>query len=531
MRRAILAISVLFLAAAFGAAAQEGTEIKDYRFLTGKDPFIASSNPAMLVRMGQSHLSTVELEASKSNGGLHSLSESPDAFTAGAATESVFRITDRMAFLGKLSYEYSNGKNMGAQVLMDPYYNPINFLETDPGNVGTRTKEIYGLSGGLSYSFGPRWTAGVKIDYEAGDMEKVKDPRFRSVWMDMGLSAGVSFQASEAWTLGLSFKYRSTLEQIKGGVFGTTDKQYNVSSDKGSFLGTVEQLDGDYNYISTSNYRPMSNSFYGASIQAVHSGDVTLSNELSFAMRSGYYGLKSSSTATFFEFSGFSVSYDGLCLIPAASNLHKITLSAQWSPLSNYENTFKYVTPTGQATQVEYYGQNRILDRNDISGSLSYSFIQGAGAGHPDAEYGIDINLDSRLQTTTLYPYRRESSSTRIGADIRALRNFTSGRQLFSVGGAALFHTGFGNAAKDSSLGSAASSAVVSHDSYLLRQFEFETATRAGARLEFKYSRQMSAKLSAFISLSDSFITAFKVPDSLGGRIRNCAILTLGCTF
>ena len=45
-------------------------------------------------------------------------------------------------------------------------------------------------------------------------MNKIKDPRFSNVWMDLDLNAGVRYVLSDFLTLGASLKWRNTLEQL-----------------------------------------------------------------------------------------------------------------------------------------------------------------------------------------------------------------------------------------------------------------------------------------------------------------------------
>lgn len=527
MRLRNILASICFLAIALQAYGQEAEECRDFRFRTGTDPVFFLSNPAALAAF-QGHISMAELEFRKDNGALCSLSESPDSYKGGAVTESYISISDRISFHGKLGWSYFSGDGMGAQILMDPAFNPVNFLESTDATVGRRNKETYSLMGALSYKFSDSWAAGCSIDYVSSDQTKIKDPRFSSIWMDMTVKAGASFRPSERLLLGLAAVYRSTLEQVRGGIYGTTDKQYFTYTDKGAFYGTLSELQGDLSYLSVSNYTPMKNDFYGLSLQLAAG---KFSNELEALYRSGYWGKKSSSTATFFEFSGIRAAYHGKFLSRQGENIHRISADAFYELLGNNENVFKYVTPVGQNTRVEYTSSNRILDSQQASLDLGYAYFKDTGGFLPAFSAGADVHGSASLKNVVLYPYYRNANLFTVSADAFARKNFFTGKSVFSLGLTALFRMGFGDPRQDGSYATTSGSNLISFDTYLNRQFEFDTAPTAGAGLEFAYTYVISEHIAPYIKLSDSFSSLLSEPQYLGGRIRNVALITLGCNF
>ena len=92
------------------------------------------------------------------------------------------------------------------------------------------------------------------------------------------------------------------------------------------------------------------------------------------------------------------------------------------------------------------------------------------------------------------------------------------------------FETGSGERVDDGSYSTATTKAK-SFDAYLFPQFEFQTAARAGAGITCTWSRRFSDTFSAFLKLSDDFTMLLQQPEYLGGRSRNCALITLGCDF
>lgn len=528
MRLNSLAVSVFLLCAAFPAAAEGEGGLRDFDFVKGATPGLTLSNPAALAAWG-GKISTAAVSFDKENGGLASLTQSKDSYEIGAGTESFYRISDRIVFHGRINWSYFNGKGMGGPLLLDPDYNPVNFLEIDTTTAGPKHKESYSLAGGMSYSFNDRWAAGVGFDFGCKDYTKVKDPRYTSYWTDLSINAGVSFRPSDKLLFGASVFYRNTLEQILGGKFGKTDKQHFIATDKGGYYGTVSELVEDRNHISVKSRRPMDNTFIGGSLQAVVGGCFT--NEVSFAMRDGYFGRKSTSSPLFFEFSGIEVRYDGAYLISAGSDIHRISLSAGYATLGNDENIFNYVTPTGEVTRVEYTGVNHISDRSVIDGTLGYRWYRGIDGQRPDFTLGADITFFSKAVNTQIYPFYRDHDFTRIDADIFGRKDFRKGRNIFTPELHAQGHFGSGTAKADGQYAAGTSKTLKSFDYWLGRQFEFETALRAGAAIGFTYQRVFSRNFAPYVKVMDSFMTMFADAEYLTGKTRNVATLTVGCTF
>lgn len=523
---AFILLSVL---AASVSAQEKGTADFDYKI--GINPVLGMSNPAFQSFFKEGKIAVARLQGVKEDGGLVSLEESPDAFSATAGTEAFARISDRIVFYGKLSYLNFKGQDMGGQVMMAPRFSPVNFLESDETTLGIKIKETYNLVGGLSYEFSPEWSAGVKIDYGCGDLVKRKDPRFRNSLMDLNLTAGVKWSPSEKFSLGADVIFRNLSEQVQGHVYGTTDKDYFVCCDKGGFMGSVEMLEGDYPYLPTSDRRPMKSDFIGGSVQTSFFSGAEFHNDLSFFMRDGKYGQPGSSKPIFFEYGGMEASDRFVTLVRRQSAVHRAGLSLGYSTLHNSENLFKYVTPTGKTTHVEYSGKNDIMERTDIQAEAEYTFYGKTGGYLPGIEAGIDAGFFSRSQTTTIYPSYRNSSLTQIDVQARFGENFETGSCIWSFMARAMFATGSGIAKEDGSFAPGATTSIKSFDSYLYRQFEFDTATRAGAGLELRYTKRFRSSAAAFISVSDSFTTLLADPEYLGGKTRNIACIGIGCNF
>ena len=83
MKLRSLTVFMFFLTACLSAAGQ--VQYGDFRFKVDTDPVFFVSNPAALSAF-RGHISVAEAAFSKENGGLTSLHQSPDSYTAGAST-------------------------------------------------------------------------------------------------------------------------------------------------------------------------------------------------------------------------------------------------------------------------------------------------------------------------------------------------------------------------------------------------------------------------------------------------------------
>ena len=526
MRLRLPVIFAAILCLAVPAAGQG--DLRDYSFVTGTNPYLYLSNPAGAA-FWDGGIAIAELSFDKQNGGLRDIDQSPDSWEVNLGTESYRRISNLVSFYGKLSWKDFQGKDMGGQVLMDPDYNPVNFLENKDTDIGTKQRELYTLKGQIGLSPWKKWRFGAGIDYQAGDQIKIKDPRFNNTWMDLGVSAGVFYSPSPRFSFGLSALWRNTVEQVKGGIYGTTDKQYYISTDKGGFYGTVAPLEGDLNYLPESTARPMINQWVGGAVQAVIGN--RYSGELSFAVRQGAWGNKSSTTATFFEFSGYKAGYKGLLLIPAGRSLHRAQWHLGYEKLSNNENAFRYVTPEGGNTIVDYTGQTHIMDRTVANAGIDWRWHRGVESGRPQFTLGAAADWNHMSQATSIYPFWRKQTIGQADFSLFCQKNWLRGKSIFTLDVSALGHTGYGIKKEDGSQANTTSTSLRSFDNYLDRHYEFETAPRAGGSLAFTYTFIAGKNLTPWIKVSDSYVTLLKAPEYLEGATRNTATITLGCNF
>lgn len=528
MRFRIPLVYALALCLAVPAAGQ-GT-VRDFQYRQDLNPLLGFGNAAGLASLPDEGFSAASASFSKENGALIPLNGSPDCWTAGVQTRSFRRVSDKLVFSGALSYSQFQGKGMGGQILMNPGNNPINFLEENQSTVGRKRRETYSLSGGLSWSFNEKLSAGIQIDYTAADQAKFKDPRFLNTRMDIDLAPGAMFKFSDAFSLGGNLVYKHSIEQLSAGNFGTVDRTYYILVDQGAFLGSREEFTGDIGYVSLDNIRPLTDDSYGLSLQVITGSRARFYGKLSGLWRTGYFGSRTSTSVVFCEFKGPEADFEGMLDLHSGANLHRVYLNGGMKMLTNYTNSYARKQIAGMNNVVEYHGQNRTVDKNSFAGILTYSFHKDIRGFRPDWLFLARAYAGYKSINTVIYPDFRDQSFVQAAFTLDAERNIKRQQDCFTLKVSTGFATGSGNAKTDGSY-SGGSSKAKSFDDWLYRQYEYDTAPRASFSLDFAWTILRYNKLAPYIKLSESFVTLLSEPQYLDGKTRNLAAITLGCNF
>lgn len=526
LRFPLTGILILCLAA---SAAGQG-RVLDFAQVTGANPLLSYENASLMASLGKANFSEARVSFAKENGDLIPLEGSPDSWNLNVLTQSFRRVSDRLVFSGKVGYSFFRGNGMGGQVLMNPRESAIGFLEEDRSTLGVKQREIYTLSGSLSYSFGRSLSAGVKIDYISADQTKFKDPRFLNMLMDLKVAPGITLWKSDGFVLGGNLLWHHSVEQLSAGLFGTMDHQYFVLVNQGGFLGSRELFDGDVGYVSLSNIRPLTDDGYGLALQISAGSGTRFYGQIKGLWRDGYYGSRTSTSVVFCEFNGPEAALETSLIIPRGKDIHKLDLNGGAKILFNYTNSYSYKTETGMSSVVVYNGRNKTMSRYRYAAHLGYDLKKNVGGYRPDWEFRISADALMQQRKTILYPDYRDDSYMNLTLDLSAERNIERETGCISLGAALFGFAGTGNPKTDGSY-SSGSSKVKSFDSWLFRQFEYDTAMRAGGELSFTWTWLRPRRLAPYLKISDRFTSLLQTPQYLDGRFRNTAQVALGCNF
>ena len=521
----------LLLALAVPAIGQGSDALRDYRYIVSTNPFLKLDNAAGIGRLQTGRIAVAEGLFTKENGSFNGPDESANDWQGGAVTESYVKISERVAFYGRMDYSYFQGEEMGGSLLAASSSAPLNFYESVDTTAGRRTRELYNLTGALAYTFNSRWSAGLKVNYRTGNQAKLRDPRSRSSLMDIDVTAGTYWSPSARITLGAALAFSRDLEALYARQYGLTDKTYYINVDYGECYGIREIFMGDEGFVSLSNARYLDQTRLGGSLQLHRTGKLEQFHQISYRLRNGYFGKRASSSVVFCEFAGHEAAYSGMMLSKRSDATDRFSLDADFGLLNNDLNVYQKVTEPGKPTVVTYVGKNNVRSTIDASARLAWDAWRGVQNFRARTAFGAALDGSFHHGVTTIYPHERTAQVIRTGACGYGECNFLKGNQMLTFRGEASFAMGFGNPATDKKLASSSSPAPLSFDDRLNAQFEYETAPRAGLALGCTYTRIFSEKFSAYVRLQDGLTALLAAPQYLDGRMRNVATLTVGCTF
>ena len=537
----ILSFIGLFILSAFPAWSQTEEWKDEYSRFTDLTPWVRSSNPAGIATLPVDKTSTVRISLEKKNGGLMDLHESRDCFRPSLEAASYIRISDRLTFYGRMDYSYFKGKDMGGQILMDPYYNPINFLESVDTTTGTKTLEEYTLEGAMAYSLNDRLTLAGKVSYQSADYAKRKDPRSYNQWMDLDASVGARYSlADRKTTFGLNLNYIKTIETVAEKLFGTIDRQYYCFVDYGASFGKVEVIDGDNGYLSVTNERPMFNQFFGGSAQAeFKAGGVSAFVDLGAAYRKGYFGKKASGSVRFCDFDGMRYNLNARISFRTGKLLNRIDGSWNMMASLNKENSYRVSTNPGQNPEIQYFGSQEVGNKT-VGRIIARYSIEKQADGPADifkpALWAASVGFErfSMNQTATSYPFYRKQRLVQNTVNAVAVKNFIMWGNVLSLTLGANYSFAGDNLKNEDGQYSSATGTPRTNETYLNRNFEYFDASSVGGDASVRYTlvrKTEKRRYSVFVDLSDSYSRLTSDPEYLTGNYRNTIIFTIGCNF
>lgn len=537
----ILSFIGLFILSAFPAWSQTGEWKDEYSRFTDLTPWVRSSNPAGIATLPVDKTSTVRASLEKKNGGLMDLHESRDCFRPSLDAASYMRISDRITFYGRMNYSYFKGKDMGGQILMDPYYNPINFLESVDTTTGTKTLEEYTLEGAMAYSLNDRLTLAGKVSYQSADYAKRKDPRSYNQWMDLDASVGARYSLADGKTaFGVSLNYVKTVETVAEKLFGTIDRQYYYLIDYGASFGKVEVVEGDNGFVSVSYERPMFNQFFGGSAQAEFSvGGVNTFIDLGAAYRSGYFGKKGSGTVKFCDYDGMR--YDLGVRVTFKTGKFYNRIDGNWNIMTslNKENSYRVSTKPGQSSEIQYFGSQEVGDKTVGSINARYTIerqADGSAGIFIPSPWTVSVGFGRFFldQTATSYPFYRKQRLAQNTVNAVAVKNFKMRSDFLSLTLGADYSFAGDNLKNEDGQYSSATGNPRSNETYLNRNFEYFDASSVGGEASVRYTlvrKTQKRRYSVFMDLTDSYRRLTSDPEYLTGNYRNTIIFTIGCNF
>ncbi|WP_447643106.1 MULTISPECIES: DUF6850 family outer membrane beta-barrel protein [Chitinophagaceae] len=379
----------------------------------------------------------------------------------------------------------------------------------------------------------PRWTIGGKLDYTASNYAKTKDLRHKNSLLDLDINIGGLYHAGDYNAIGLELGYARRIESVLFKVYGNTDRQYSSLINFGSFIGNQELFTTGSADGYTIGEKPMVNMTKYATLIYEHdfSPAVQWYNAFTYGHRTGYFGIKASSSVVFTEHQSNQYAYSTVLSVKGLNMLHNITLSGSHERLNNDQNVYQEQTTTGDNTTIAYYGSNEILDQMLDKIHIDYEGFYKITQVQPLWKLHIGGDYFKRQQTTTLYPFYRNQTINSYNVFARGERNWVLATNMFTIGLKASYGKGSGSAKEDEqySSNSATQTVPVSRDRYLNEEYEYWTKPHIQGSLDIKNTWSLGNKRSIYGMITYAYTKAMNV--QYVGNHFNEVRLSIGYNF
>jgi hypothetical protein len=522
------------LCSAYTAAQSSSIEWKDYDYIKNSDARLTGYNASGLKHLSVDRIASANIFANKQNGKFINYHQSDDSYTLGAQTESFLRLSPKIVFYGKISYDNFTGKNMGGSAFINPYYNPFDIVEYSDSTRGKKNLETYHLTGAASADLTERLTIGGKVDYTATNYAKQKDLRHKNKMLDLYATAGLTYRINTLIEAGASYYYRRSVEGLKFDMYGTNEKQYFSLINYGAFFGKTEMFGSD-GYTDKDNEKPMFNEFHGASLSL----DININpemhffNEITYKLRDGEYGRRSARDIVYSEHNSVIYEYNGSLSYKQGENHHLLNVNFENETLENFENIYRLETRPGGSSYIVYYDQLKAADKERLSAKALYTAYLGIKDYCPTWILKGGAAFQQNKLTASLYPFYRKQTIQYTDYNIFAARNIVNGKNMYSFSVDAHYISGGGTKNKDGEYATPGDSQTRPRytDINLNNEYEYLTTDQVKANIGIKYSRKLEdVGINGYAALNYSLTKAFEVkhlPDDNFSSIS----LSLGCVF
>lgn len=488
-----------------------------------------SENVSFMTEMKCPNLSYLEVKGHIRKGGMVNYYQSDDSRDFEIRTESYYRFKERLMLSGAISYGMDRGNNMSGSVFINPEYTPFDIVEMDKSNAGTKRKEWYSLNGKVGYSLNSRFSLGASLEYVVGNYAKFKDLRHQNSMMDLNLSLGVKYKITDNVTLGSDYVYRRNIQRISFDIYGNTDRQYTSLINFGVFYGRSE-LFGESGY--TSNALPLVTQTNGAALQLLwETSGMKWFNEFGYYYDNGRFGTGSSTSITYSNHNSTELEFNSKLIIEKPRISHVLELNLFRKSLENKENSYKESTDENGVSQIVYYGNNKVGEKEWNGVDIKYSILLGKGTWRSEWTAGIDAGYYSRNVTVSQYPFYRKQDINTIHADLFAKKNWFKKKNIYTLLIKFGYSIGWGNMNEDGTytIVSENQKVPISLENLLVHEYDYNIASQVRPCVSFGYERSILKMLSIYSSVDFSFLTAMNT--SMKGKKHFICGLSVGVKF
>lgn len=522
--------------------ARSSALLRDYDYVLRADPWLSGCSPAALTRFATRDIARAEVSLAKGKGGFVDYSQSPDYLQADASVGSLFRLSPRTVVAGAISYDNFAGRDMAGSAFLQPGSRlPFDIVEDSLGNEGQKHRDTYRLSGAFGTDIGKGIALGARLDYTAANYAKYKDLRHKNKLMDLLLTTGVYLPVGSWGAVAANYLYRRTTESLQFSMYGKNDKVYQSLIAYAAFMGHREQF-GYEGYTDKSREMPLVSNYNGFSVQfsALTAQRSPLAPQLSFysdftyARREGYYGRQSPYTITYTGHRSHCYDYRAQLALATGTSRHALDLVVSAENLVNEANTYREMQNEAGASYYQYYDPVKTANRLWVSTTIALTSDLGVHHELPLLTLRAGMHCTHRKQTAYLYPYYRRQDLTARHFFASASRSFVTSSGVWTCALSASLGNGSGEPFTDLTMQepSDKQEPPATMEAYLLREYEFLTATRYSVGASAQYAFLLpgtAAKAHARVTLNHS--KANGSTDHCLGCDQTQAAIAIGCTF
>ena len=487
-------IALLFLVCCNTIAAQDSLLLRDYHFIQQSSPWLTQRNAAALTQALYNHknIAQTELSLSHASGKLTDISGSPSVTDLLAAIESYYRISPHTVVYGALSYDNFSGSDMAGSVFMQDRL-PFDIVEDSLTNLGRTHRDTYQLTGALSYSFSPKLSIGLRMDYTAGNYAKYKDLRHKNKLMDLKITAGVltTFNIQHSTlNIGADYTYKRRTESLSFNTYGKNEKVFKSLIDYGALMGNVEQF-GNEGYTDKTNEMPLFEDGHSGSLQlSLDQGPFSVFNALTYSYSTGYYGRKSPYTITYTDHDRNVFAEHMRLSYEKGATRALLDIRYQHEKLQNRINTYRGLTNANGATHYEYYDAAESADKRWRNLDVDYTMYLGIRQELPTWTITAGYHWQQRDITAYLYPYYRQQQLRTHEVTASVARNIMLSKGVWNIMVKGGYQKGSGAPYSDGTFvtPSGKQPQPATMETLLWRDYHYLTAPQFSIGLQAKYT-------------------------------------------
>ncbi len=286
-------------------AQQELMTNAKYQQLDARTLWHNTDNAAGLGQDRTENHGTAYFDYSYTGGNYHRVQEGSSTNQLRFFTESYQQLSSKLYSYGKFAFNMNHTKERAWADVMRPYNsNPYFSGSSVPGRYDLQTIDLTAAIGTTRLG---RWNLGAKLDYNLGDLSRLRDPRSRAELLDYRLTPSAIYNFGKAFThhtIGLAAWYHRRKEKIGSLTTVQTDAnlKYYLMSGMENATGNIRGYNGyqrewvNHNFGVELSYAYKKSIFYNLTSASLQRGSESILGQYKYRPGHFYsyiYGLQS----------------------------------------------------------------------------------------------------------------------------------------------------------------------------------------------------------------------------------------------